>query len=139
VGAARVEPPHVASPPDEIAAVHERSAGAAYAHIFSTPFPRDEARRRWAEYRGQVWVARTDSGLVGFAAATGRELDALYVLPEAAGAGVGSALLDALGPVLRLWVLADNHHARGWYERRRWRATGERRPAYDVVELLYVR
>lgn len=121
-----------------MAAVHEASATAAYAHIFTTPFPRDEARERWAAHAGRVWVARLGDTAVGFVAATGTELDGLYVIPRAAGEGVGSALLDAAHPVSLLWVLEDNHHARRWYERRGWQADGQRRRAYGVWELRYV-
>lgn len=138
-GAVSVQRAHGAPPAVEMAAVHEVSATAAYAHIFRAPFPRQEARGRWAGHQGRVWVARRGHELVGFAAATGAEVDGLYVLPGAAGAGIGSALLTALGPVSLLWVLEDNHHARRWYERRGWRASGDRQPAYGVWELRYER
>ena len=122
-----------------MAAVHEASATAAYAHIFDSPFPFEDSRRRWATHRGRVWLARRDDEVVGFAAATGDEVDGLYVLPQECGAGVGSALLEALAPVHQLWVLEDNDHARRWYERRGWRSSGDRQPAYGVHELRYVR
>ena len=56
------------------------------------------------------------------------ELYAIYVLPEAWGAGVGRALMaTALEhmradgfPEATLWVLADNPRARGFYERSGW-------------------
>jgi GNAT superfamily N-acetyltransferase len=86
-----------------------------------------------------VWLARRAGVLVGFAAATGRELDGLYVLPRESGAGIGSALLTAVGDVRRLWVLEDNHAARDWYERRGWRNSGERQRAYGVWDVRYVR
>jgi ribosomal protein S18 acetylase RimI-like enzyme len=61
------------------------------------------------------------------------EVRAIYVAPERAGAGVGSALLRAgldrleaagLTPV-RLWVLADNVRARAFYARFGFVADGE--------------
>lgn len=126
-------------PGDEMAAVHAATAAVAYAHIFSTPFPLDEARARWNGHMGRVWLARRSGILVAFAAATEVELDALYVLPQESGAGIGSALLKAVGEVRRLWVLEDNHGARAWYERRGWRDSGERQRAYGVWDMRYVR
>lgn len=126
-------------PGDEMAAVHGATAAVAYAHIFSTPFPMHEARARWSHHTGRVWLARRAGVLVGFAAATDVELDGLYVLPHESGAGIGSALLKAVGEVRRLWVLEDNHAARAWYERRGWRNSGQRQPAYGVWDVRYVR
>lgn len=126
-------------PGDEMATVHAATAAVAYSHIFSGPFPLDEARARWSGHSGRVSLARRAGVLVGFAAATEVELDGLYVLPQVSGAGVGSALLQAVGEVRRLWVLEDNHAARGWYERRGWRDSGERQRAYGVWEVRYVR
>jgi GNAT superfamily N-acetyltransferase len=82
-----------------MAAVHCATAEVAYAHIFSTPFPLEEARARWSGHTGRVWLARRAEVLVGFAAATGPESDGLYVLPHESGAGIGSALLKAVGDV----------------------------------------
>ena len=126
-------------PGDEMAAVHAATAEAAYAHIFSTPFPLHEARARWNGHTGRVWLARRAGVLVGFAAATGVELDGLYVLPCESRAGIGSALLDAVGDVRRLWVLQHNHASREWYERRGWCDSGERQRAYGVWDVRYVR
>ena len=122
-----------------MAEVHAATAAVAYAHIFSTPFPLDEARARWNGHTGRVWLARRAGVLVGFAAATGVDLDGLYVLPRHSGAGTGSALLSAVGDVQRLWVLSDNHAAREWYERRGWCDSGERQRAYGVWDVRYVR
>lgn len=122
-----------------MAAVHGATAKVAYAHIFSTAFPLDEARSRWNGHRGRVWLARRAGMLVGFAAATGVELEGLYVLPSEGGVGIGSALLDAMGDVRQLWVLEDNHRSRAWYERRGWRDSGERQLAYGVWDVRYVR
>lgn len=54
---------------------------------------------------------------------------------------MGTALLDAVGPVHRLWVLEANHGGRAFYERRGWRWSGTRQAAEDAdgePELLYV-
>ena len=57
------------------------------------------------------------------------ELYAIYLVQDAAGTGVGQALLDRAGDDLRgagfdratLWVLASNARARRFYEREGWR------------------
>lgn len=47
----------------------------------------------------------------------GVELYAIYVLPSAWRAGVGSALLTACGPPGSVWVLQDNERAQAFYVR----------------------
>jgi GNAT superfamily N-acetyltransferase len=73
---------------------------------------------------------------------------ALYVDPVAQGAGVGSRLLDAALGHLRgsgfggveLWVFADNHHGRAFYERRGFAAVGEGTdPGTGLAELRFRR
>jgi GNAT superfamily N-acetyltransferase len=127
------------APVEEMTEVHRASASVAYAHIFTTPFPVADSRARWASGDRQVWLARRGPELVGFAAATHEHLDGLYVLPEEAGCGIGSALLAALPAVTRLWVLEANLAGRRFYERRGWRNSGERQPAFGMWDLLYVR
>lgn len=91
-----------------------------------------------------AWVAEDGAGaVVGFClagpspddggAAVGH-VHALYVLPEAAGRGIGSALLTAALRHLRaagfseatLWVGAVNARARAFYETRGWQTDGAR-------------
>ena len=75
----------------------------------------------------EVWVAERGGSLVGYAALPVSSapseawLDDLYVAPEAAGQGTGSALLG-LAKSLRpggfaLWVFASNEPARRFYRR----------------------
>jgi GNAT superfamily N-acetyltransferase len=100
------------------------------------PFPDDDIRARWQRLVevGRVLVAGNDSRVVGMVAFSPGILDALYVAPDEWGQGVGSrlhddavdALLD-LGPDARLWVLAENHDARRFYERRGWKLDGGKR------------
>ena len=60
------------------------------------------------------------------------EIVSLYLLPEATGKGYGRQLMLAALDKCRqdgmtaacLWVLAENHHARGFYERMGFRASG---------------
>ncbi|MFB9234390.1 GNAT family N-acetyltransferase [Plantactinospora siamensis] len=83
------------------------------------------------------------------------EVLALYVDPARWGRGVGAALFAAARAglaergwtELRLWVLEDNHRARGFYERAGLVADGERstyqikrsagRPPLGLVEVRY--
>jgi GNAT superfamily N-acetyltransferase/chorismate mutase len=70
-----------------------------------------------------VWLAETPQGVaVGYAVVAGDWLHSLYVAPEAAGHGVGSALLD-VAKSLRpggfcLWVFESNTPARSFYAHR---------------------
>jgi GNAT superfamily N-acetyltransferase len=70
---------------------------------------------------GQVIVAELDGTMVGFAAVVGGELDALFVVPDLWGRGIGKALVDAATHEARkrgytLWVTA-NPTARTFYEK----------------------
>jgi GNAT superfamily N-acetyltransferase len=127
---------------EQMLEVHEATASHAYAHIFSGPFPSARELAKWAVHDGPVVAALRDDELIGFAAAAGDTLEGLFVLPSEAGAGVGTALLDAIGPVTRLWVLAENKTARVFYERRGWQWSGTVEATSfvgDVTKLLYVR
>ncbi|KAA1429467.1 GNAT family N-acetyltransferase [Nocardioides antri] len=67
----------------------------------------------------ETWVAEDARGIVAFVELKGDWLDDLYVLPEAQGEGIGSALLD-LAKSLRpdgfsLWVFESNTPARAFY------------------------
>lgn len=81
--------------------------------------------RSWLALRllsDDVWVAELDGVPVGYARVAESWLDDLYVLPAAAGAGVGSALLDLVKGLrprgFCLWVFETNTPARRFYERR---------------------
>ena len=108
----------------------------ALAHIFPPdqyPFPDDEIRRRWREWRGTVLVAERDGVPVGIAGVEGCWLHGFYVRPEWWGSGVAdelhAAALAAMPDCaeLKLWVLEENHRARRFYEKRGWRRNGETR------------
>ena len=68
---------------------------------------------------GEAWAATADGHVVGFALVQGPWLDMLYVLPEHAGRGVGSALLDVVKhhrpDGFALWVFESNEPARRFY------------------------
>ena len=125
----------------EAAAIHEASATAAYEHIFSGPFPRDEAAERWRQYDGSLLLALHDDRPVGFVAWSGQMLDALYVLPQHTGRGIGTHLLAVLpATVDALWVLVDNGRGRKFYEQHGWFDTGVVRAAHEPAnEALYRR
>ncbi|NNK16817.1 MAG: GNAT family N-acetyltransferase [Sulfitobacter sp.] len=68
--------------------------------------------------RGWVTVAETDSGVAGFAARNGKDLDALYVSAAMRGQGVGSKLLSHIkkdSEVIELWTFQANKPAQGFY------------------------
>lgn len=86
----------------------------------------------------RVWVAEHEGTIVGLAvcsrAAETVELRDLYVVPEAWGSGVATALhetaLDWMRPRASdaiLWVGEANARARRFYEREGWRPDGETR------------
>jgi chorismate mutase/GNAT superfamily N-acetyltransferase len=85
----------------------------------------DDEVRGWLRGRlatDEVWVADTDETIVGYLRLTGAWVDDLYVRPDTAGQGIGSALLD-LAKARRpegfcLWVFEMNTPARGFYARR---------------------
>lgn len=125
----------------DVAALHEASASEAYRHIFSGPFPVEEAAERWRTYEGRLLLAMRAGVPVGFAAWSEHELDALHVLPQHTSRGIGSQLLAALpASVDALWVLVDNARGRTFHERHGWVDSGVVRPAYAPVdEVLYRR
>lgn len=78
------------------------------------------------------------------AAPDAAELYALYVRPDRIGAGIGRALLDevharaaaARFTYMTLWVLADNHRARRFYDRAGYAPDGAAQSdTYDGVVL----
>jgi GNAT superfamily N-acetyltransferase/chorismate mutase len=73
----------------------------------------------WDLGKRAVWLAESDGVPVGFMVVEGDWLESLYIAPEAAGQGVGSALLD-VAKQLRpggfcLWVFESNTPARDFY------------------------
>jgi GNAT superfamily N-acetyltransferase len=112
---------------------------AAFAGIFTGPFPDEEIRADWAakltDPDREVLIAEEGDKAIGFATRAPEMLEQLFVLPEAQGTGVGSALHDAVldrqraagETICRLWVLEANEQARAFYERRGWRADGDTR------------
>ena len=86
--------------------------------------PVDGARRfvlDWDLARQEVWVAEGVDGIVGFANVEAEWLNGLYVAPDAARSGVGSALLDLVKGIrpdgFALWVFESNTPARDFYRK----------------------
>mgnify|MGYP001038515852 CR=1 FL=1 len=66
-----------------------------------------------------VWGAFCQEELTGFMAVRPGWIDQLYVLPQAQGRGIGSALLGLAqreAAALRLWTFEANRPARAFYE-----------------------
>jgi GNAT superfamily N-acetyltransferase len=130
--------------------VRTRTWQSAYAHVFpaeqleslTAETGLDWWRRAIAEPFPQMHtlVAEVDGDMTGFAQLgkareeegdTG-ELFAIYVLPEASGAGVGRALMAETLARLRaegfaeaiLWVIEDNPRTRRFYELAGWQLDG---------------
>jgi len=132
--------------------VQRRSALAGYAHIFRQdvyPFPDDVVRAEWVTRLASdagVLLAVVEGEIVGTASASPPRLEALFVVPEHWGTGVAGRLHDrvieiigAAGcPAAELDVMADNHRARRFYERRGWNPDGRvlRSPFPPYPELL---
>ena len=109
---------------DEVATVLLRTRAAAVPQM--PPLVHDEASVR-DHVRGRLhvadaWVALVEGDVVGFALVDGAWLDMLYVLPEHAGGGIGSALLEVVKHArpdgFALWVFQSNQQARGFYRAR---------------------
>jgi GNAT superfamily N-acetyltransferase len=69
----------------------------------------------------ELWGAFGDAGMTGMIAFRKDWIDQLYVLPEAQGRGIGSALLRRAQTSferLQLWTFQRNRSARRFYEAR---------------------
>ncbi|MCE5290558.1 MAG: GNAT family N-acetyltransferase [Nocardiaceae bacterium] len=79
----------------------------------------DQWERVRAAGRSRIYTAINGSGVVGFAAATDTELDALYVRQSHWGSGLSDELIEAAigDDSTRLWVFENNHRAVRFYQR----------------------
>lgn len=145
--------------------LHVRCWQEAYAHILPEPFLQrldpavrtDRFRELIADPEVTLIVAEDDDGIAGFCSfghardvADRGEVYAIYLRSSAWGRGLGSGLLleaqDRLSETFEeamLWVLSDNTHARGFYERHGWSPSGEKQyldiAGLSVEELRYDR
>ena len=153
-----------------IAAVHVATWRDAYAGLLPDDLldglDVDDRAGRW---RGKlaalpdglfVFVVELDAQVRGFVSGgpsrdggADGEVYAIYVDPGSQDQGAGRQLLQAAVDCLtgagfteaRLWVLADNHPARGFYESQGWRPDGTEQPwtyhgvGESLIEVRYVR
>ncbi len=101
------------------------------AHVFGElPFPYDAVLTRWAlvldDPEVVTEVVGGDRGLVALAAYDHESLRHLAVHPDSWGRGIARAGVRraVAGGATRLWVLTDNHRARGLYESLGWAPSG---------------
>jgi len=138
-----------ATPADAVALTElERDTNlVALAHVFpGVPYPEDDVRERWerllADPEVRVEVAGPADRLEVYLAWDDERLRHLGVRPELWGRGLARAAVDRAHGVRRLWVLAANEQARGFYEHLGWSATGREQqaewPPYPT-ELEYAR
>jgi ribosomal protein S18 acetylase RimI-like enzyme len=107
---------------DEIADVYLASRAEALPYLRRVHT--DDEVRAWikevALRRGETWVARRDSAIVGFMILRGEEVEQLYVLPGHYRSGIGTTLLNmakARRPDrLYLYTFRRNTSARAFYE-----------------------
>ena len=123
----------------------ERSAStAALGHVFPPqrfPYPDHRVLARWVivldDPEVEVLVEELGGRLIGLTAYDGHWLRHLAVDPRHWGTGLADRLLDtSLARIAtrgatsaQLWVLADNHRARRFYERAGWLLGDEERTA----------
>lgn len=129
---------------EAIAEVLVRARQAAVPHMPPPVHPDHEALAHLRDRMSQAeaWVGEVSGRVVGFALAERGWLDMLYVLPEHARQGLGSALLEVVkhrhADGFSLWVFESNTPARRFYRDRglveleRTDGTGNEEGAPDV-------
>jgi len=110
-----------AAPEDVEAIVHVQIASRGAAAMPPGIHPEHEVRA-WLTERhrhDEMWVAEADGAVAAYARMTASWLDDLYVVPDRAGQGLGTALLDVVKAQrpdgFCLWVFEMNLPARGFY------------------------
>jgi ribosomal protein S18 acetylase RimI-like enzyme len=129
---------------ESVALVHSRSRQAAYAGMVPddalaevTPEAQVEVWRERLQLGASLFVGERGGEVLGFAALLetdeGTELNAIHLLPEALGTGLGAELMDAAVEearargrrTLHLFVLEGNERAQAFYRRTGWRLAGD--------------
>lgn len=144
--------PAVADDLADLVAFQEEAAVVGLANIFPQeehPFPRASILERWqdeiADPEIEVYVAEDQEGsLTGFAARRGDEVLHFGTALGTWGSGLATNLHDALVATfpagterVRLLVFENNHRARRFWEKQRWRPTGARtRSTYPPFAVL---
>lgn len=112
------------------ARVHRASFDAALPWLAGLHTPEEDAGfwRDNVGVRCRVWGVGPEGGLLAVMAVAPGWIEQLYVLPEAQGRGIGTALLgqaQAEEPELSLWTFQRNQGARAFYEARGFRLVRE--------------
>jgi GNAT superfamily N-acetyltransferase len=132
---------------DALTALERDTNLVALAHVFpGVPYPADDVRERWLRLLAaptvRVEVAGPSDRLDVYLAWDDVRLRHLGVRPESWGQGLARRALERAAGVRRLWVLADNQRARGFYVHLGWAPTGREQqaewPPYPI-ELEYAR
>ncbi|MDR7253879.1 chorismate mutase/GNAT superfamily N-acetyltransferase [Nocardioides sp. BE266] len=117
--------PALAGDLDQVAEVHLAAREAAEPAMPRGVHTPDQVRAwvaGWDLTSYDVWLAEDGGEVVGYARSTPTWLDDLYVLPQAQGRGVGSALFDLVAAQrpdgFCLWVFESNQPARDFYRHR---------------------
>ncbi|HET6298672.1 MAG TPA: GNAT family N-acetyltransferase [Kribbella sp.] len=107
---------------EEAAAVWWRSRHAVGSQLPPAIHTETEVRKWFADVLlpdGQSWVALDDGQIIAVLTLDGDDLDQLYVAPDLAGQGVGSALVDLAKDLrpggLALWTFQSNTRAQAFY------------------------
>jgi GNAT superfamily N-acetyltransferase len=112
--------------PDDVGDVVDVYLAARRAAVPAMPPPvhPDPETRAWLSERAasdETWVAELADEVVAYARVTPEWLDDLYVHPDHAGEGIGSALLELVKGLrpggFGLWVFESNVAARRFYRR----------------------
>jgi GNAT superfamily N-acetyltransferase len=139
--------PAVAADADALTTLERDTNVVALAHVFAgVPYPEEQVRARWlallADAAVRVEVAGPPERLDAYLAWDAERLRHLGVRPERWGHGLARRAVERATGVRRLWVLRENHRARGFYDHLGWRPSGRQQPAEwppHPVELEYVR
>lgn len=139
--------PAVAADADALMELERDTNLVALAHVFpGVLYPEDDVRRRWQSLIDdpdvRVEVSAPDDRLDVYLAWDDERLRHLGVRPELWGRGLARQAVERAHGVRRLWVLAANERARGFYEHLGWAPTGREQPAEwppHPTELEYAR
>jgi hypothetical protein len=106
------------------AATHHRGGAAMLESVLSSDEP--EAFLRNAIARNEVWIARTDQGIVGFALCRNSLIEAVYVGKASRRQGVATQLITAIihatDQPLDAYALPGDRATKSFFESLGWKA-----------------
>ncbi len=105
----------------EVARLHRCVMKACLPYLPDLHTPEEDLRffRHSVFGHAEVWVAVSDTRLIGYCVFRPGWIDHLYVLPAHHGRGIGTALLEkakGANSSLELWTFQRNERARSFYE-----------------------